>query len=215
VGQITKEHLTELEQTIKTYAPKFEVKFKDESKLMKVIGKLSFFNKDFMTSGAITVGQKVYFPSREIYETNPEWSFRVLTHEFVHIMDWLANPFTFIIGYWFPQMLAAFSLLAFLAFINPYFLLFLTSLVFLAPIPAPIRAWAELRGYGMSLMIKSTLYGIDIKVAAESYVGRFSSPSYWFMWPFKNNVRKMLVKFAMSKDRPFVIVRGLMEKLSL
>ena len=41
------------------------IAFKDESFLMKLLGFLLFFTKEFMTRFTTTIGNTVYFPSRE------------------------------------------------------------------------------------------------------------------------------------------------------
>ena len=51
-------------QAAKKYYPELKVEFKDESKFMKFLGVLLFFNKEFMSNYSTTIGNTVYFPSR-------------------------------------------------------------------------------------------------------------------------------------------------------
>lgn len=67
----------------------------------------------------------------------------------------------------------------------------LAPLVFLAPIPAPGRAWAELRGYRMSVFMELVMFG---KTRIETKVRKFTGPSYYWMWPFPKPVRKKLLE---------------------
>ena len=192
----------DLEKIIKERVPGFKIKFKDESTLMKVVGKVLFFNKSFMTSYTTTIGKTVYFPSRVKFEKNPGAYFYTLAHEYVHVMDYVAHPVRFTLGYAFPQFLAAFSLLSLLAFINPYFLLFLFALAFAAPIPAPYRTWAELRGYGMSLLVRSWDGWASEEVAnmVNRYADAFTTSAYYFMCPFRTYVLNKLLDWLLSGE---------------
>lgn len=207
--------LTALENRIKEHASGFEIKFKNESALMKIIGKiLSPFNKTFMTSFKTTIGQKVYWPTRELYEANPSQSFNTLAHEFVHIMDYKLKPIRFTLGYLFPQILAApgvlFTLLLpvwlplmILSILSPWWLLFLVSLVFLAPIPSPGRKKAEVRGYGMSCLVRFWRFGSVLDREFNHYVGAFTGPAYYFMWPFKRSIEKQLKPYCSENASVF------------
>jgi hypothetical protein len=168
---------------------------------MKFVGKIMFFNKGFMTDYITTIGKTVYFPSKAKFEADPGAYFYTLAHEYVHVADYAARPTTFIIGYLFPQILASLSLLSLLAFFSPYFLLFLLTLIFVAPIPAPYRAWAEIRGYAMSCKVRlwdgwseeTVRNRLELK-----YANAFTTSAYYFMWPFKNYVIRKLTEKVSS-----------------
>jgi len=188
------ERLQLLESRIKEWVPSFEVRFKDESKFMKLLGKVMFFNKGFMTNFITTIGTKVYFPNRADYLARPLDSFRTLAHEFVHVYDYVLNPVGFMLGYLFPQNLALLSLFAILAFISPCFLLFLLSLLFLAPIPSIPRKNIEMRGYGMSLKVEqwSNCPVSYVDWCMEKYADNFVNSNYYYMYPFRESVKKEL-----------------------
>ena len=192
--------LTKLEEKIKEMAPTFELKFKNQSKFMEVLSKILFFNKNFMTSVKTTIGTTVYWTTEEDYKKNPRVSFMTLAHEFVHIMDYKKNPVSFVLSYLFPQILAIFSLLAIFALLNPWFLLFLIFLIFLAPLPAPWRKKWEMRGYGMSVKVLNWWFNLNSPMGTDWYVEQFTGPSYYFMWPFQNSVKKEFAKWADPKD---------------
>lgn len=203
--------LTKLEEAIKEKAPNFEVKFKDESKFMKLLGMILFSNKFFMTNYITTIGQKVYWPSKEHYESNPESSFKVLAHEAVHIFDSMKTPIQFNLGYLFPQILALpmvlFPVLITLvacSVLSPWWLLSLLLLVFLAPIPAPFRKKSEVRGYGMTLRVSMWRYGSISNYMFQKIVDNFTGPNYYFMWPFKKQVEKELKMYVQKEDPEFM-----------
>jgi len=187
----------------------FQVKFKDESTLMKFIGFLMFFNKAFMTGFITTIGRTVYWPSKKSLEgRNERGAITTLAHEYQHAKD--ANNRTtilFSLAYLFPQILALPGVLLTLA--SPvwvtlmvlgtltwtwWLLPFLFTLLFLAPIPAPWRAHYELKGYTMSLFannefLKEAGYTKEqrierLKNQIESKNSQFTNGNYYFMWPF-------------------------------
>lgn len=165
-----------------------KVRFKNESILMRVLGIILFFNPDFMTNYTTTIGNTVYFPSKEWLESRKTSAAAVLAHELVHIQDSKeAGLIVFSYTYLVPQIFALLSLFA--IFSSWWWLL---CLVFLAPIPAPFRTYWELRGYAMSdaVRYKSTEKFTDIDWMA----GQFTSGSYFFMWPFKADIKKRILR---------------------
>jgi hypothetical protein len=177
---------------MQVHYPKLRIDYKDESLLMKILGKILFFNKDFSTHYITTIGSTVYFPSRKWIEDNPTDAMLVLSHECVHIADSirLTAPL-FTLMYMAPQILVLLMIAAFF-FIGWWALLFL---LFLAPLPSPGRMYLEKRGYRMTLfaldrrfrelglsddardaLLKQNAANIDKKY--------FAGPAYYFMWPF-------------------------------
>lgn len=178
---------------IKRDIPQFKTINKKDSKLSKIIAKVLFFTNymQFFT----TRYPNVYLPDRPIHlQRNP----RVLQHEWVHLLDQQTffgllpfmpakiNYAMFAVAYLMPQLLA---LLALLAIWNPWWLL---CLAFLAPIPAPGRMIAELRAYR-----RSRETGGEVR----ALVKKFSDSSYYFMWPFKKHVAKLLLKDSPYKEK--------------
>jgi len=163
-----------------------KVKFKDESLFMKILGWILFFNPKFMTNYTTTIGSTVYFANRKWLKENQDSAAHVLAHELVHIGDSKqAGGFIFSYTYLLPQALALLSLLA--IFSTWWWLL---CLLFLAPIPSPFRTHWELRGYAMTdaTYFKSDGVFTDINWMA----GQFTSGSYFFMWPFADDVRSRI-----------------------
>lgn len=182
--------MSALEKVTKLGKEKYglQVKFKDESLFMKLLGKILFFNPRFMTNYTTTVGNTVYFANRRWLQENEESAAHVLAHELVHIGDSReAGPFLFSYTYLFPQCLAILSLLAIFSS-----LWWLPCLVFLSPLPSPTRTYWELRGYAVTdaTYFKSTGQFTDINWMA----GQFTSGSYFFMWPFADDIRCRIEK---------------------
>lgn len=162
-----------------------KIRFKDESKFMKFLGFLLFFNKNFMTTYTTTIGSTVWFPSREFVKARPDvW--KILCHEAVHYEDAKKYKIGFYLWYLFPQVLTP---LALLAVFNLWFLLFLVCLL---PLPAPGRKWAEMRGYAMTLAVEYWRSHQRLAGPPDQIVKQFTGMSYYLMWPFKTAVKREL-----------------------
>jgi hypothetical protein len=112
--------LRDFEVFVRDKVPGFEVQFKDESKLMAVLGFLAApFNAEFMTRYTTTWGKQVYFPTQTFYQDNPGKSFRILAHELVHLLDGERHA-TFKVSYAFPQWLVLLPLIAFAVLAWPH-----------------------------------------------------------------------------------------------
>lgn len=194
------------------YCPKFNVKFKNQSLLMKILSYVLFFNKDFMSRYITTIGYTVYVPNEEDYKANPDMYDEILTHEFVHMMDYKKWNILFFASYLFPQCLSVLSLFSFLAIGHSLlWLLCLLFLVFVGPLPAYFRMHWELRGYTMSAAYNRWVY--NYFSTPTDYLDRFTGSGYYFMWPFaKNMTRRLQVMFSKIEDKsiltdePFKIV---------
>ena len=171
-----------------------KVAYKDESKLMKFLGAILFFNKGFMDLYITTLGNTVYYPSRAWVQDHPTDATLVMAHEYVHMKDnSRLGKIKYPIMYLFPQVLAVLSLLTVLAFFTPYAWFFLTFLLCAAPIPAPGRKYIELRGYKMSLYalylnlselnFDESAIARALMKSAEYGNSQFTGAGYYFMWP--------------------------------
>lgn len=201
------ERLNSFIAELQTHEPKLRLAYKDESLLMKLIGKILFFNPKFMTGYITTLGNTIYFPSRANLELDDVSPMLVICHEFQHIQDSkrLTQPvYSFV--YLFPQILALLALIAIpLAFLVAwqYALIPLLALLCLLPIPAYGRMKLEFRGYSMSLFALSEylrgtgqesayITGVLSERANMYDKYQFKGAGYYFMWPF--GVRKELGK---------------------
>ncbi len=173
---------------------------KRDSKLMRFIYRVAlmrFWNPNFMTSSTTTIGRTMYL-SRPVdsFGIGSIADLALLNHELQHIMD--ASQYRF--AHWaflylFPQSLTPLGLLG---FFEPMMFLFLLCL---APLPAPFRVWAEVRGYARGLATRARMGLIVGPLQFESYHGVFTGWSYYRMaWRWKP-VRK-------SIERTFDLMMG-------
>jgi len=175
-----------LVQSAQIHFPKLIIKYKDESLLMKILGKIMFFNKAFMTDFTTTLGNTVYFPTKGYTDSHPVSASAVLMHELVHISDYNKyGAILFTLGYASPQI---FSLLVLPALFLLSWKLALLPLLFLLPIPSFFRAYFEKRAYMVSLYIIKRLDDkVDLSKSAQFYISCFKNSAYYFMWPFSLN----------------------------
>jgi len=168
------------------------LKYKDESRFIKMLSYILFFNPKFMTDFITTIGSTIYFPSRKKMEMyGSEFAnLTTIAHEYVHVMDSEKDKL-FKVKYLLPQILALLMLL--FGFISWWIALALFVL-FLCPLPAYWRKQYELRGYTMSLFMADQI-GQELKWTPENrsaflnglatnYNKQFTSGNYYFMWPF-------------------------------
>ena len=186
MSSILKEKREKLVNFIKLNIQEFEIKSKKDSWYMKTLGYLMFFNKRFMTAYVTTLYPKVYVPKLPWKENNHVSAIATLAHEWVHLHDRQRMGWFFNFLYIMPQCFFVFGLLAFW---NPWFLLFF---LFLLPVPSPGRAWAEFRGYRMTIAVYYWLSGQ--KVDLKWIVDQFVSSNYYFMWPFRSYLMKKFQK---------------------
>ena len=75
----------DLTQAAQQYFPKLQVKYKDQSSLMKFLGTLLFFRKSFMTDCTSIVGSTIYIPNHHFVKLRPISAAVVFLHELVHL----------------------------------------------------------------------------------------------------------------------------------
>lgn len=172
-----------------------KIEYKTESKLMKFLGFLLFFNKKFMTNFVTTIGNTIYFPDRG--ESSRIMNI-IIAHELMHIMDRAeANkkfPFLFELKYLFPQVLGLGMAPALLFPLSPWFALFLVFGIFLMPWNAKWRTLYEARGYATTLFANEHNYNMspeDVILSAESLARSCTGMSYYNMI---SNLDKMTIK---------------------
>lgn len=180
----------------KKYYPNIQIKFKNESKLMKLIGKILFFNKNFMSTYTTTIDSTIYFINKEELIEKPIPSMIVFLHELTHIYDSKKDgKLLFKFLYLFPQIL----ILLFFPLLLISWKLSLLALIFALPFPAIFRKKYELKAYKVSLYCSkyicdkynfdSDTYLINLK---KDYIEKFTGSYYYFMWNFKNNIEMEL-----------------------
>lgn len=166
--------------------PSVQIKYKNESTFMKILGKILFFNPQFMDQYITTLGNTIYFPNRDYANSDPVDAATVLLHELVHVYDSQKRSlFPFL--YMLPQLL---SLIFFPLFFIFGFKIALFSLLFLLPLPAYFRMFAERKAYTIELYAYNKLnsqgYEINFDGLPTLIVSQFKTSSYYFMWPFNS-----------------------------
>ena len=173
--------------------PKAKIKYKNESSLMHFLG---CFSPNFYDNFTTTIGQTIYFPSKERLEKDYSKSLIILAHEFVHLTDREPEAFgMFELKYLFPQILAVFGLFSFGAFWNLWLLLFLLFLVFLVPgIPSTWRTYFEANGYTMNLytLFNGAPWSSEIENKSKEISAIFIGRDYWYMARDRQLMEKML-----------------------
>jgi hypothetical protein len=180
---MNREDLQAFEEDTKKVVPNFQVLWKTDSKLQKLIGWLiGWFNPSYMTNYITTFYPVVYFPTKEHYERSPSNSFSVLAHERVHLLDTKSSPIWFRVSYLLPQLL----LLPFLvsALVVVFFswkislVLLAFGLISVCPWPSLGRTRLEKRGYAMTMAISVWMMG-DIPPELKKFV-----KGYFVGWPY-------------------------------
>lgn len=195
-------------QATKKYYPELKVEFKDESKFMKFLGALLFFNKEFMSNYSTTIGNTVYFPSRHFLTSKNIVNTITFLHELVHIEDAKRmGNFAFSFLYLFPQILIFITIPLF--FFN-WWLALILGLIVLAPLPAYFRMQFEKRAYFTSLYVAKKIsnklkFNPLLDENKELFLKQFKNSSYYFMWIFPNIDKEFDQAVAKIKnnERPF------------
>lgn len=166
----------------KTYFPSLQIKYKDQSTFMKILGGILFFNPTFMTTYTTTLGDTVYAPSEQFVTNNQQDFSSILVHECTHMYDNKRLNFLFTLGYMFPQILSPFSLL--LLFVLTWKIVLPIFLLLLLPLPAPWRTYFEQRAYFVGMYARKQIFGSDPIIDGVYYSKFFKNGSYYWMWPF-------------------------------
>lgn len=199
--------------------PGFKVCYKDESAGQRFVAFLSVWSWKRGDDGKIrrrymdmTTVQypKVWFPSRSW--TEEKLPYEVLEHEWTHFKD-AATMFglfpktrsRFLAVVWgafyllVPHVFAALALLALLAiWYHDAHLLWIMALVFAGPLPAPFRAWSELRAYRRDVERLETETARTAR--ANKIKWSFAGGSYYYMWPFTEWVGRKLLEPSPYRD---------------
>ncbi len=204
-----------------------EVVEKTTSRFMKLLAKVLFFNKNFMSGYITTIGNRVYWPNMEKgFGDNPESDFAVLFHEGQHGSDSQSVPFLYEIAYLIPQILAVFGLLALLSILlNSHWLVFVFALFLATPIPSPGRMHIEMRALSCNIAFWVWCRGGVSQQSLDRFTRMFTTADYYFMWPSKSYCMK---RFARAEEKvrageltrwqrltySFLESRGVIEKAS-
>ena len=159
---------------------------------MRLLAKLLFFRKDFLTESVTAWGGTVYFPSAAWCRTHPDLAWQGLAHALVHVSDYhRVTPPVYALSYLFPQCLAP---LAVGAFWHSWMGLFLLALL---PWPAPFRKHWEVRATAMT-MATEVWQGRPLSEPPEEALHRLAGPRYYWCWPYRDALRRELHRWLVS-----------------
>ena len=175
----------------------FKIRFKNESRWQKLLGFLMFWNRGYMTDYISTFFPTVWWPSRPHYSQDAWSTFKVLAHEWVHLLDGGKHRVWFGFSYISVQVWCVISVFALLSlWFGPWFLFFLAGLLFLAPWPSPWRVKWEVRGYTMGMAINYWKHGSIKESTKDWIVETLTGSGYYFPAWSKLRLWKKLDKAA-------------------
>lgn len=199
----------DLVEAAKKYFPGLQIKYKDESWMMRLISRLLIFNHEFMTEYTTTVGNTIYFPSRRFLKSHPISSSVVLLHELVHLHDQQRiGKIPFALTYLFPQILVPICLALFM--IISWKIMLPVALLCCLPMPAVFRMYWEKRAYLSSFYVLQTIgnrmkFNPHLKTQENMFLKYFHGADYYYMWPF-HDIDKQFDRArenAVEGKRPF------------
>lgn len=78
---------SDLTQAAQQHFPKLQIKYKDQSLLMKLLSLLLFFDKGFLTEYTTVVGNTIYLPSCHFVRVRPISAAVLFLHELTHLYN--------------------------------------------------------------------------------------------------------------------------------
>lgn len=195
-----------IDEISKKYCPGFSVKSKSKPdwKMKFVSFIVGIFNSNIDEGFTTTIFDTIWVPDTFKLRTE-KGQLSTIIHETIHVYD--AHKYTNIVFgfvYLCPQIL---SILALLAVFGGWWLWFLLFLICILPIPSFGRKWAELRGYRSNIMFDRYVDkcgDTELLRISKMYSTCFTGNSYYFMWPFKNNVVSGLLDRNFEKEEIYV-----------
>jgi len=187
-----------LNEVVYPVNPHFTVKNKEQKSgtyaFLSFFGKL--FNPTLDTRYITVINGNCWYPA-DYFDENGDFkesyaaaAIEIMAHETMHEYDRKRlGSFLYTIMYASPQIFAPLALGAIGAIWSPWWLLCLLFLLLLAPIPSPGRAYIELRGYRVNMMLERLKSYGNAQAYAEWVADtQFCGPAYFFMFPFKSYV---------------------------
>jgi len=184
------------EEVVLQNNPKMTVRLKADSFRQRAIGLLFWlFNPFYMTRYITVLGDTIWLPAKVLSE---HALFEVLVHENVHIKQKNKyGAFLYSLAYLFPLTLI-FLGIPLAIFVSKWFLL-LAGLS-LAPLPAAFRFYFEVEAYRTTLILMRDRGVVSIESLTQVVawvVEQLSTKLYYFTWPFKKHIEKVLLDEAL------------------
>ena len=205
-----------LDEVVYKVNPDFKIKNKAEKTglyaFLSFFGKL--FNPELDTRYITVVNGECWYPASYFdaegnFIHDVQMSLEILAHETMHEYDrkrW--GSFKYTMMYSSPQIFALLALGAIGAVWNPWWLLCLLFLLLLAPLPAPGRAYIEMRGYRVNMMLeRMKSYGDPQAYAEWAADKQFCGPAYFFMFPIRNYVIGKLMETDYEHEHMYAVIK--------
>lgn len=175
----------------------FRIRFKNESFWQRLLGFFMFWNPGYLIDFVSVFFRTVWWTTRKDYERNPWVTFKVLAHEWVHILDGGEHRGWFPFSYVSVQVWGVISIFALLSiWFGPWFLLFLVALLFFAPWPSPWRIKWETRGYAIGMAVNYWKHGAIKESTKDWIVEVLTGSVYYFPAWSKRRLCRRLDKAA-------------------
>lgn len=187
--------LEKLIAIMKSNIPGFDIRYKKDSIIQRIIGWIfGLINIDYMDDFITVFYPYVYLPGDRGLSDNRK-DFAILAHEYIHLMDTKNSPIWFRFSYLMPQILGL--VLPFASLLSIWFSnLWLLSLIFvifvILPLPSYWRAKWEFRAYAMSMAVNIWTERFELSKFKKNVIKHFTGNCYFFMWPFRVMVLKKL-----------------------
>lgn len=198
-----------IERTKALY-PGFRIVDKRKWWLTKLVAPIvAIFNPEFMGSYVTTIHDTMAYPYKLDVEINLQ-RFTCFCHERTHIGQWMRWRWIYDFLYLFPQSLAPLALFSLLAiWVSSWYLLWLTALLSLLPLPAPWRAWWEAQAVAVKIAVyKEAGFTYRKDVIAGIAKQMFASWSYYHMFP-KVWAEWLLVSFVEGRFKNKYLIYAL------
>lgn len=190
------EHAAAAEATVQKYVPKFQRRPKADSKFMRFLGVVLGWlgMKTFMEDFSTTIGYTAYLTAEHMEHIG------VIFHEGRHAQQ--GKKYTRLgqgLLYLFPQILTLFLVGYILTNASLHgFTWDCWPLVFVIPLAAPLPAYWRMKfefdAYCVSMAVRHWCRN-DVGFSyIERLIDNFTGGAYYFMWPFRNYLRKRFLK---------------------
>ena len=187
------------EEVVLKNNPKMTVQLKADSFWQKVISIIFWiFNPYYMARYITVLGDTIWLPSKVLSE---HALYEVLVHENVHIKQKNKyGAFLYSLAYLFPFTLILLGI-PLAIFASKWFLLLVG--LSLAPLPAVFRFYFEVEAYRTTLILMRERGVMSIESLAQTVawvVEQLSTKLYYFTWPFKKHIEKVLLDEILFND---------------
>lgn len=162
-----------------------------------VIGFMWIWMPGFFKSFNTTIGKRVYIRENAVLLQNWIEIYKVMRHEFIHILQRKKYWILYDISYLLPQLFSILSLFSLLSiWLGSLWLYSLVWVAFLLPLPSYGRATFEFEAYTQTMLVFFEMTGKIPKHVIGNIASMFTGPSYYFMWPFRHIVISKLDDIA-------------------